>query len=400
MRTFERTHPWISFRIDLRKAAPALWLLLGEAASKCEHIAGVPLRPSVALSLHQLYLAKGALATTAIEGNTLTEKEVLAHLQGKLKLPPSKEYLGQEVDNIVAACNGIGERLRKDDAPLTPERVCEFNRQILEKLSLDEGVVPGQVRTHSVVVGNVYRGAPAEDCNLLLGRLCEWLVSGDFAAPAGMEMVYAILKALVAHVYMAWIHPFGDGNGRTARLVEYQILLSAGVPTPAAHLLSNHYNQTRTEYYRQLDRASKSGGELAPFLEYAARGFVDGLREQLRVIREQEWDVTWRSYVHERFRDHAGTNAKRQRDLVLDLSMAREPVAVGKITELTPRLAKTYAGISTKTLQRDLAAVEEMELIERNPEGVRARRELILAFLPWRRTESRPKSATTEAQAP
>ena len=57
---------------------------------------------------------------------------------------------------------------------------------------------------------------------------------------------------------------------------------------------------------------------------------------------------------------------------MLDLSPAREPVAVGKITELTPRLAKTYAGISAKTLQRDLAAVEEMELVERKPEGVRA----------------------------
>ena len=108
MRTFERTHPWISFRIDLRKAAPTLWLLLGEAASKCEHIAGVPLRPSVAQSLHQLYLAKGALATTAIEGNTLTETEVLAHLQGKLRLPPSKEYLGQEVDNCVSFANRNG----------------------------------------------------------------------------------------------------------------------------------------------------------------------------------------------------------------------------------------------------------------------------------------------------
>lgn len=51
--------------------------MLGEAASKCEHIAGVPLRPSVAQELHRLYLAKGALATTAIEGNTLTENEVL-----------------------------------------------------------------------------------------------------------------------------------------------------------------------------------------------------------------------------------------------------------------------------------------------------------------------------------
>jgi len=124
-------------------------LLLGEAASKCEHIAGVPLHPSVAQSLHQLYLAKGALATTAIGGNTLTEKEVLARLQGRLKLPPSKEYLGQEVDNIAAACQGIGERLRQGDTGLTAEQVCDFDRQVLEKLTLDDGVVPGQVR-HSL----------------------------------------------------------------------------------------------------------------------------------------------------------------------------------------------------------------------------------------------------------
>ena len=127
----------------------------------------------------------------------------------------------------------------------------------------------------------------------------------------------------------------GDGNGRTARLVEFQILLGAGVPTPAAHLLSNHYNQTRTEYYRQLDRASKSGGDIVPFIEYAARGFVDGLREQLHKIRDQQWDVSWRSYVHEKFRDQSGTNAKRQRDLVLELSTAREPVAVGAAAEVT-----------------------------------------------------------------
>lgn len=42
-----------------------------------------------------------------------------------------------------------------------------FNRQVLEKLTLDEGGVPGRVRTHSVLVGNVYRGAPAEDGQFL-----------------------------------------------------------------------------------------------------------------------------------------------------------------------------------------------------------------------------------------
>ncbi len=66
-----------------------------------------------------------------------------------------------------------------------------MDRQVLERLTLDEGVVPGQVRTHSVVVGKMYRGAPAADCNFLLEGLCEWLASEDFAAPEGTEMVPA-----------------------------------------------------------------------------------------------------------------------------------------------------------------------------------------------------------------
>jgi hypothetical protein len=54
-----------------------------------------------------------------------------------------------------------------------------------------------------------------------------------------------LIAAVVAHVYFEWIHPFGDGNGRTGRLIELKLLLEAGVPQPAAHLLSNHYNATR-----------------------------------------------------------------------------------------------------------------------------------------------------------
>ncbi|MBV9999500.1 MAG: Fic family protein [Verrucomicrobia bacterium] len=113
------------------------------------------------------------------------------------------------------------------------------------------------------MVGNVYRGAPPDDCPLLVDRLCEWFSSSDFSPLKGLETVYAIVKTVVAHLYLAWIHPFDDGNGRTSRLVEFYLLLHAGIPSPAAHLLSNHYNQTRTEYYRQLRNASASGGNIS-----------------------------------------------------------------------------------------------------------------------------------------
>jgi len=55
-RTYERTHPWLRFSLDLRQAPAQLWILLGECRSKCEHIAGMPLRPDVADRLHLLYL--------------------------------------------------------------------------------------------------------------------------------------------------------------------------------------------------------------------------------------------------------------------------------------------------------------------------------------------------------
>ncbi|MBN2373369.1 Fic family protein [bacterium] len=385
MRTYERTHPWLSFHIDLRKASPHLWMNLGEAASKCEHIADTPLRPKTAERLHLLYLAKGAAATTAIEGNPLTEKEVLQHLEGRLKVPPSKEYLTQEIDNIVTACNQIANWLRNDDESLTANRVCELNRMALEKLQLEDGVVPGNVRTYSVVVGNFYRGAPPEDCEYLLVQLCEWLTSHDFTPPSGMGTVYAIIKAIVAHLYLAWIHPFGDGNGRTARLMEFQILLSAGVPTPAAHLLSNHYNQTRSEYYRQLDSASKLGGDIICFLDYAVQGFVEGLREQLSVIKDQQWDVVWRNYIHELFHEKNSSSDQRRRHLALDLGIYHDFIPITKITDLTPRLAKDYATKTSKTLQRDLAELEKMGLAERNQREVRLKREIIFAFLPWRK---------------
>ncbi|MGI8820255.1 MAG: Fic family protein [Chthoniobacterales bacterium] len=386
MRTFERTHPWISFRFDLSKAHPEFWLDLGEAASKCEHLARVLLRPATGARLHQLYLAKGAAATTAIEGNTLSEAEVLQAVEGRLTVPPSKEYLKQEVENIISACNAIGQHIATGTLPaLTPEQIEDYNRQVLHALPLEDGVAAGEIRHHSVAVGGVYRGAPAEDCAVLQERLCEWLAGPDFAPLPGRGTVYAILKAAVAHLYLAWIHPFGDGNGRTARLLEFHILLSAGVPSPAAHLLSNHYNQTRSEYYRQLDFASKSGGDILPFLRYAVGGFVDGLRLQLEFIWEQQWDVFWRDLVHQRFQQKTSPSDTRQRHLAIDLAARDGLVPIAQLKELTPRLARAYTTKTPKTVQRDLNKLTEMGLVVREGRSVRANREVLLSLLPLRK---------------
>ncbi|MBN2310533.1 MAG: Fic family protein [Candidatus Hydrogenedentes bacterium] len=384
MRTFEKTHPWLTFSANLAEASPRLWIMLGECQSKCEHVAKAPLRPATARELYKVYLAKGARATTAIEGNTLSEEEVREHLDGALELPPSRKYLEQEVANVIAACNALWEAMAQGEpAPISLDGIRALNRTVLAGLELDEDVVPGELRSHSVVVGR-YRGAPAEDCEFLLGKLADWLNGEQFEPVEGLDIAYAIIKAVLAHLYLAWIHPFGDGNGRTARLLEFQILLAAGVPTASAHLLSNHYNLTKTEYYRQLDTASTSGGDVLPFVSYAVRGLLDGLAQQLDAIWQQQWDVTWRNYVHEFFRDKTSASQVRRRRLVLDLSRRAETVPAEDIPDISTRLARAYTARTEKTLARDLNALVEAGLLERAGKGYRARKELILAFLPKR----------------
>jgi cell filamentation protein, protein adenylyltransferase len=395
-REFESTHPWLTFYVDLDKANFRLWLLLGEATSKSDHVRRALLRPEVAEEMLTVFLVKGALATTAIEGNTLSEDEARQVFEEDLKLPPSKEYLGQEIRNIINAFNRIRDEILPDaaNADLTVGKIKLYDRLVLDGLKVGDDVEPGEIRKHSVVVGR-YRGAPAQDCEYLLGRLCEWLNSDAFKAPEDQPELappLAILKAVLAHLYLTWIHPFGDGNGRTARLLELHILLASGFPQPATQLLSNHYNHTRSEYYRQLDQAATGGP--SGFLLYAAQGLVDELRAQLDRIWSMQYFDRWEQYVHQMFGETSTDAQRRRLRLVKDLSKVSirpmpshpppslQPVPRGELRRLSPDLAEAYAGKTERTLSRDLNALEQMGLIVRWSEGWVPNSDSVLAFMP------------------
>lgn len=338
----------------------------------------------------RLFVSKGAHGTAAIEGNTLSEEEVAARAAGELPLPESQEYLGVEIDNIIGAYNSITQEAFVDDCfgPLTVDKIKDFHRSILTGQPLQEGVVPGEFRDGSVVVGN-YRGAPAEDCEHLMERLVEWLYTG-FTPPADQEALTVPLKiarAIVAHLYIAWIHPFGDGNGRVARLVEFALLVEAGVPLPACHVLSSHYNRTRAAYYNALDQTSRrSGYPWEFFVEYALKGFQEQLKDELTTIRSHQMEVTWENYIHETFHDRDGLTARRQRKLVLDLPPDRA-VPRPDVRLVSPRVAEEYAGKTLKTVSRDLNVLRELGLIRFVRGGVEANRGVISAFLPPHTTD-------------
>ena len=365
-RKYQETHPWITFSFNANHLNYNIWLLLGEAQSKFEHIKGAPLLPNTIQNMLLVYLAKGALATTAIEGNTLTEREVEKRIRGQLDLPLSKEYLGQEIDNIVEAYNLIGRRLLDSEFPdkLSVKQIKEYNLLVLKGLPLSEDVIPGELRTYSVGVAS-YRGAPPEDCEYLLDKYATWL-NDEFTYPPDQRVIYGILKAIMAHLYFVWIHPFGDGNGRTARLIEFQILLSVGAPQIAAHLLSNHYNQTRTEYYRNLEVTSKSGGDVSGFVLYALQGFVDGLREEIKYIQSQQIIVHWINHIHNSFRGKNSKADERKKQLMLEISkIGPKELTIEEIHYGTPLIAEMYANLSIRTMSRDIDELVEMKLLNK-----------------------------------
>jgi hypothetical protein len=96
----------------------------------------------------------------------------------------------------------------------------------------------------------------------------------------------------------------------------------------------------------------------------------------------QQWDVVWRNYVHEIFKNRNSATDMRRRHLALDLGAKGDWVQSSDIQELTPQLARAYANRTGKTVQRDLNALHEMGLVVREHRRVKAQREIILSFLP------------------
>lgn len=386
-RRYQETHPWIDFRYDVRLDETSA--LLGEAFSKCQHLAGTPLQPGLAQRLSNVYLVRGAVATTAIEGNTLTEQEVMNLREQRRSLPPSQRYLQQEVDNVIAALQTIDHNVMSaEKLKITPEWVMAQNVRILMNLDLPGHVRPGEYTVSQLTVGGgIYRPVPPQDVSYLMRRLCEWLEElraplQKPETPPHHRFFVSFYAAVLGHLYLAWVHPFGDGNGRTARMLECAVLAHSGVvPWVSANLLSDHYNRTRSRYYEMLDRASQAR-DVHGFVAYSVQGFVDMMRGQIQDVQAMQRETAWVNYVHEQFQNEPPGSTQQRRRL-LTLTLPEDKLTSRReVRRLSAPLAEMYAGKEDKTVTRDLNRLVELGLIGRYERGYRARVEIMDAFMP------------------
>lgn len=111
-------------------------------------------------------------------------------------------------------------------------------------------LVPGEIRTYNV---DVHRHTPPDhtSLDLFLSRFESFYSGKEILATD------ALIAAAAAHHRLAWIHPFGDGNGRVARLHSQAALIAAGVDCNGLWTLSRGFAREQSAYYRALQNADQ-----------------------------------------------------------------------------------------------------------------------------------------------
>ena len=385
MEGLQKKYPHMLFKKNW-KISKSTYFQIGQCDAILKAITNTPIRPDYRENLHHVALVKGAQATTAIEGNTLSYEEIEAVEKGE-KLQPSKEYLEKEVKNIINAFNVILENtlINKEISLITPELIREFHKMV----GIDRGehftAIPGSFRKNFVAV-NRYKAPDFKDVPELTKQLCLW-IKKEFHYDKGQTFEESIIQAIVTHIYIAWIHPFSDGNGRTARLLEYYLLLRAGVPDIASHILSNFYNLTRNEYYRQIEKAHNER-DISSFIAYAVQGFRDELLAILNKIQESQLLVAWRNYIYGIYDSHKGAGKtvqanKRRRKLILAIPHDKY-LSEEEIINLKIEIVKMYSDLSEKSFQRDIDELIKLDLLDKENNKYRAKIEILTRYMAFK----------------
>jgi Fic family protein len=217
--------------------------------------------------------------SNAIEGSTLTLRETQLILETGLTIGGRSLREHFEVINHKEAIAYV-ESLVAGDAPITPFHVRQIHQLVLTHIA-DE--TAGQYRTLPVrILGTAHQPPDAWE---VPHRMSEW---GDWlSGPA--QSLHPVERAALAHYRLVAIHPFIDGNGRTARLVMNLLLLRDGYP-PTIILRVN-----RRQYYRVLAQAD--AGNEGPLVNFVGRAVERSLNLYLEACEprtgppapEDEW---------------------------------------------------------------------------------------------------------------
>lgn len=264
---------------DLRLLAPVFSSPLVDVLTDLEHLRRLEMRGStplpVFLQLKKVFHLLESLASARIEGNHTTLAD---YIETKVTAPvgtPSDTL--REIENIEAAMRHLEETVQPHE-PISEHLIRSLHAVTVEGLEREGDRTPGAYRNGAVKIAQAEHQPPdAIQVPAYMQELVDFVNRAD--APK-----YDLMKVALAHHRFAWIHPFGNGNGRLVRLLTYALLVKYGFRVSAMGRLLNPaavFCSDRNHYYSMLAEADK-GTDTA--LEAWCIYVLTGVRDELRKV--------------------------------------------------------------------------------------------------------------------
>lgn len=355
---YERPSNWIHYDRN------AILQPLTEAKAAILALTQIPYQRSWADELQQMQLKREVAGTSRIEGAVFTEQELQA------ALTESPEHLATRSQRQAAAALATYKWIARlpEDRPIDETLICDIHRRIVTGCD-DDHCPPGQLRERDQ---NVTFGAPRH----------RGVEGGTECADTFAELAQAVrtsfrdhdplIQALALHYHFAAMHPFLDGNGRTARALEALALQRIGLRDTLFIAMSNHYYEEKTAYLQALSDTRASGHDLTSFLMFGLRGIDIQCRRLFGEIRFQVAKALFRNTANELF-GRLKSPRKRvmtERHLRL-LNLLLDEGTLG-LEELEKRSAHFYTLKNPfKALTRDLMYLVELQALKVDPKGSR-----------------------------
>lgn len=241
--------------------------------------------PQQELRLRRQAIIRMTHHSTEIEGNRLNMGQVEAlYAKKKIDAPDRDIY---EVKNYLNALKYI-EKIVAEKKPITEKIILKIHKLVAEKTLAPQfcgRYRPGPIyvvrRRPGMPQEILYTGPEAKQVPKLMDDFIAWLKKGE------EKEVNPIIAAAIAHMEIAAIHPFNDGNGRTARALATLILYRRGYDFRRLFALEDYYNTDRQSYYKAINLGKTYGerrADMTAWLEYFTIGFKKEIDEVKRKI--------------------------------------------------------------------------------------------------------------------
>ncbi|MBI5522394.1 MAG: Fic family protein [Desulfarculus sp.] len=331
-----------------------------EARVLKETVADLPVLPWLASKLEEEAIRRSIHSTAALEGNPLSEEQVgdVLSEDDQQKTASQSEV---EIHNLKLAYHVCKSLLIKGPYRLLDEDlISDFHKFITINIEHPHNR-PGSYRDHLVKVGDKEHGGvytPPKiraDIETLMKEFIAWINGEELLAEE------PVVRAALAHFHLAKIHPFSDGNGRTARLVEALCLQAHGLGHVPA-MLSNYYYRHPDDYYWAFSRSERNPEhDVTPFIQFVLRAFIAALYDIKDRMTSAIRQFALREHVA-RLRQ-AKELTQRQLSLLTLLLDSGQDFSLPDLFR-DPKLAIIYRDVSERTARRDLERLLRLRLLK------------------------------------